>query len=186
MTSWGYRINQWNAWRRFFLLLGLLIALGAAWYFFLEAPLLNSNMSTIVKQAQDKKIFGEVTALTQQQHNFIYANSLQPVQLRLTFQNAITGLAGLEITDFKDEPANIVLVGADQFSDAKKAMHLSLLPGIKQSAATITFSGGFDAFVNYLKVLQNGDQVINYESILFDMQRYPTAVVTMKVFALGE
>lgn len=186
MSSWGYHINQWSIWRRIFLLLGMIGILATAWYFLLERPLLRSNFLLIEKQVSQQKILAEGQMLLQLQKNFIYKNSLQTIPLRQIMQNAMTGIIGLEITHFQDEPVEPLQTGAAAFSNLKGVMNLSLLRTINKNPVTITFSGRFDAFVQYLKVLQNTSQLIYFDSIDFDMKRYPIAVVTMKVFTLGE
>ena len=185
MTLWMWHINQWNAGRRFSLLLGTLFILVVV-YFFLEKPVFQANIAITEKQMQAKETLQQINALAQQQQSFVYADSLQPVQLRLLLQKPLTSALDLEITDFKDQPEVVLSMGADQFAQAKKSLNLSLLESIKKYSAVVTFSGSFDAFVAYLKILQSNDKSIGYESLSFDMRRYPTALVTMKVFTLGE
>lgn len=185
MTLWMWHINQWSAGRRFSLLLVTLFILVGI-YFFLEKPVFQANIAITERQMRAKETLEQINALAQQQQSFVYADSLRPVQLRLLLQKPLTSTLDLEMTDFKDQPAVVLPMGADQFAQAKKALNLSLLKSIKKYSAVVTFSGSFDAFVAYLKILQSNDNAIAYESLSFDMRRYPTAVVTMKVFTLGE
>lgn len=185
MTSWSYQINQWSAWQRSLLLAVTLFVISAAWYIFLEKPLTASHAAVVQQQARDQATLQEMTTLMQLQNNFIYKNNLQSVALRQVFQDQLSGINGLAISSYVDNSALILPAGANQFAQLRAAMNLSLLPAIQQLPATIVFSGGFNAFLSYLKALQNDSHVIYFDSVEFNMKRYPTAVVTMKVFALG-
>lgn len=185
MTSWGYKINQWGVWQRCVLLLIMIVAAWGAWYFSLEKPLLENNKAVLQQQAHDQVILKELNALTQLRGNFVYKNNLQAVQLRQVFQNVLSGVQGLTITTYNDNPVVALPAGANQFTQLPSILGISLLSTIQQLPATIVFSGKFDVFLTYLKALQNDGHVIYFDSVDFKMNRYPKAEITMKVFTLG-
>lgn len=185
MTSWSYQVNQWNVWQRCFLLFAMVFTLWTAWYFFLEKPLLANNKVVLAQQVRDQKTVQELSLLTQLQGNFVYKNSLQPVLLRQVFQDHLLGIQGLAISQYNDDPVLVLPAGASQFTQLQAVLGVSLLSAIQQLPATVVFSSEFNPFVAYLKALQSDSGAIYFDSVEFNMKRYPTAVVTMKVFTLG-
>ena len=184
MRTWAYKINQWNAWQRSLFLFVFLFLIGAAWYFLLEKPLLDTNQAILEKQAHDQALVKELSAFATMQKNFVYKNELQHVQLKQVFQGLISGTSGLTMTSYVDNPVVALPAGASQFSGLTAVLPVSLLNVIQQSSATMVFSGGFNNFVAYLQALQGQNNVIYFDSIDFNMNRYPKAEITMKVFML--
>jgi len=185
MRLWGQHINQWSAWQRCLLLFGTLFIIWNAWYFCLEKPLLKDNAVTSAKQVQLQETLKEFGVLLQLKENFVYQKDLQFIPLRQVFQDEIMGVPGLEIISFTDNPALVIQAGATQFIQIKEMLRVSLLSVIHRAPATIVFSGKFEAFELYLKALQNANPSIYFESINFNMSRYPQAKITMHVFTLG-
>lgn len=185
MRSWAYTINQWNIGLRSLLLFFLLFILGTAGYFIVEKPLLENNQVTLKKLAQDQALEKELTTFVALQNNFIYKNELQKVPLKQVFQSFISGSAGLTMKSYVDNPVVALPAGAAQFARVMAALQVPLLNTIQQFSATMVFSGGFNGFVTYLQALQNSGHLIYFDSIDFNMNRYPKAEITMKVFTLG-
>lgn len=184
MKTLAYKINQWNVGLRSLFLLVLLLGLITVWYFFLEKSLLENNQSFLIKQAQNQTLVKELNALLAMRGSFIYKNQLQAVQLKQVFQSALSGNARLTIASYTDNPAVLLSAGARQFAAAVAFLNLPLFNSIQQLPATIVFSGEFESFVTYLQVLQAASNGIYFNSIDFDMNRYPKAKITMKVFTL--
>ncbi len=184
MRTLVYKINQWNVGLRSLLLFMMLFFLCAMWYFFLEKPLLENNHAMLDQQIHDQALMKELSALYALRSNFIYKNALQAVQLKQVFQGAISDISGLTMASYVDSSVIMLPAGAHQFTMAAAVLDLSLLSMIGQSFATIVFSGGFDSFVTYLQTLQQAPPGVYFDSIDFNMNRYPKADITMKVFTL--
>ena len=189
MRSWAQyinrsQINQWNIGSRSLLLLILLFVLWGAWYFLLEKPLLENNQAILTKQAHDQSLVKELSAIIGLRANFVYKNELKTGQLKQVFQDALSGASGLTMTSYVDNPAVALPAGAGQFAQVATVLKVSLSNTIQQSSATMVFSGGFNNFVVYLQALQSSSGGIYFDSIEFNMNRYPKAEITMKVFTL--
>lgn len=179
-------MNQWKTWQRSLFLCALLFVLWCGWYFFLEKPLLKKHGAAAMQLTQATAVLKALKELFILQGNFVYKNDLNGVSLQQFFQAALSSAPGLVMASFTDNPALPLSAGAGQFASVGAVLGVSLLSVIHQSPSTIVFSGKFPAFVAYLKALQTNNQLIYFDSIDFDMNRYPVAKVTMKVFTLGE
>lgn len=184
MSAMFYTINQWSLWKRLILLFVSLFTLFLAWYFFLERPFLENNKVIFEQQKQDQVLSKEFMALLGIRANFVYKNQLHSVQLKPIFQNAISSNSDLVMKSYVENPVIALPAGASQFAKVATVLNISLFNAIYQSSATITFSSRFDNFVAYLEALQGQSQGIYFDSVEFNMNRYPKAEVIMKVFTL--
>jgi len=184
MSAMFYAINQWSLWKRIMLLFVSLFTLFLAWYFLLERPFLETNKVLFEQQKQDQVLSKELMALLGMRANFIYKNELQAVPIKEVFQKSIPRASELKITNYVDNPVIALPAGASQFAKVATVLNVSLVNAIHQSSATITFSSRFNRFVAYLQVLQANHHGIYFDSLEFNMNRYPKAEVTMKVFTL--
>ncbi|MES2203958.1 MAG: hypothetical protein V4496_01930 [Pseudomonadota bacterium] len=184
MRTLAYKINQWPVGLRSFVLFIMLFVLYVVWYFLLEKPLLANNHAMLEQQIHDQTLTKELSALYESRSNFIYKNALQAVPLKQVFQDAISNIVGLTMASYVDNSVVTLPAGAHQFTLAATVLNLSLFNMIGQSFATLVFSGRFDSFVTYLQTLQKAPVGIYFDSIDFNMNRYPKAEITMKVFTL--
>ena len=182
MRTWAYKINQWNVWQRSLLLITLLFIVWTAWYFLLEKPLLEKHQAAFNRQNHAQALAKELSTLLRMRANFVYKNELQAVQLKQVFQNAISGTSTLTMKSYVDN-ANVTLpAGASEFVQAATALNVTFLNTIQQSPATMVFSSDFNNFVTYLQFLHESG--VYFDSIDFNMNRYPKAEITLKVFTL--
>ena len=182
MTTWIYKINQWNGWQRGLLLIVLLFILWTAWYFLLEKPLLESNQAVLEQQNRAQTLVKELSTLLGMRANVVYKNELQAVQLKQVFQNAISDTSTLTMKSYVDNADVALPAGASQFAQVATALNVPFLNTIQQSSATMVFSSDFNSFVTYLQFLHESG--IYFDSIDFNMNRYPKAEITLKVFTL--
>jgi hypothetical protein len=185
MSVLRHKLNQWNIWQRCFLLFSLIASIHLMWYFSLERPLLQHNQALIAQQLEDQQLEQELGVFSQLQSHFVYKNNVGLVHFKQVFQQWLAVAPKLSMTSYADHPVVAVPAGAMQFTRATAALHVVLVNTLQQSSATLVFFGQFSDFVNYLKVVQNNSQPIYFDSIHFNMNRYPNAEITMKIFALG-
>lgn len=184
MNTLAYKINQWNFWGRASFLLGMLLVLFSVWYFFLERPLIKNHQAILEKQSHTQMVAKELSTLLSLKTHFIYKHALQAIQMKPMFQKSVTGIPGLTMTNYVDNPAMSLPAGAVQFPQVMAMFNLPLRVSVQKSSATITFSAGFSQFLTYLKNLNTNRQRIYFDSIDFNMNRYPKAEITLKVFTL--
>lgn len=185
MRLWAQHINQLKTWQRVFLLSVMLFLLWGMWYFLLEKPLLQKNQVNVNKQKQALETLKQINFLSQSKANYVYKNELQQVNLRQTFESALSTNTGVQIATFNNNPVVALPAGASQFGQLKEVLGISMLSAVHQAPSTIVFSAKFETFQAYLKTLQNNKSGIYFDSIDFNMNQYPKAKITMKVFTLG-
>lgn len=185
MNAWGYTINQWNIGQRLGLLFMLLLMIGVSGYIFLYAPWLEKNKAVISQQATLQTMLQELALLKTSSENFIYQNDIQSVQVRQVMQQAASQIPGLTINNFVSAPPITLPSMAQQLVLMQELFTISWQKKIQQSSVSIVFSGDFDSFLQYLKILSHNQAALYFDGIDFTMKRYPIAEITMKVFTLG-
>ncbi len=184
INSLAYQVNQWSLWRRCILLVLFVVIIFTAWYFFLEKPLLTRYEEVFVQQAKEKTLENQLQLFEAEKSNFIYKNHLQLSQPRSFLQNGLANIAGLSITTYTNNPSVDLPNAGTKISNLSALLNIVLSSVLTQSPVTVVFSGKFKDVVNYLKVLENTPNGIYFERIDFNMNRYPKAEITMKIFTL--
>ncbi len=184
MSLWIRKINQWNVWQRLCLLLFLLLSAHLLCYFCLEQPFRQRNHAVIAQYAQDQQLAQGLSNFSRMRENFVYRHDVGVVPFRQVFQKSLSGISHVAITNYVDHPVVVLSAGAMQFSSVASSLNIALSTTFKQSFATVLFSGKFADFVSFLQALQNTAYPIYFQSIDFNMNRYPNAEITLKVFSL--
>lgn len=179
-----YKLDQMSTWQRVFLLVSVLFVITSMWYLFLLKPLLERNQAILVQQAHNQELLKELDVFSQARASFIYKGNVSVVQMRQIFQDALSGAAGISMAAYTDKPMVALPAASTQFPSLPAALNVAFASVLQQSSATIVFSGKFNGFVTYLNALKNNSQPVYFNSIDFNMNRYPKAEITMQVFAL--
>lgn len=186
MSSWCYIINQWKIERRVALLLVLLLAIWSSWYFGLYRPLILDNKTIVDRQAKLQAVSQELTRFQlASSNNFIYQNDVRTVQVQETLQQALTEVPSMSVKTVVNNPQVALPSMAQQFPLMQQWFHLTLQPIVKRMPVTITYMGSYESFLQYLNILHARHAALYFESVDFNMEHYPIATITMKVFTLG-
>lgn len=179
-----YKIDQTATWQRIVLLLSILFIITLLWYLFLLKPLLERNQAVLLQQAHDQELLKELNSFTQAQASFVYKKDISALQMRQVFQEVLSSAPGMSMTSYTDKPVVVLPATSTRFPSLPAALSIAFSKALQQSSATILLSGTFSNFIAYLDSLQSNSQPVYFESIDFNMNRYPKAEITMQVFAL--
>lgn len=184
MNSFGYRVNQWKIGSRVGLLCVILLTIWMSWYVLLYQPLMMKSKRMITQHAKLQTMSRELTLLKASSKNFIYQNDIKSIQLQQIIQQAISQVPGLSIKSVVNAAQIVLSSAVQQFNLMPALFNVSLQSSIQQAPVTVVYSGDFDSFREYLKILQNTHAPLYFESVDFKMNHYPVATITMKVFTL--